>query len=280
MTVSPSIQNLKTGHGACRRCSMVSADGSFDFFGPAILYLMKNSSLSAYKIGIAGKNTRRVSEHKRNGWDLLEQIDTPYGYQVWFAEGKVLAWLRADMRIEACIGPDAMPQGGFTETFPIGSIDPKRVWSQVKFEISSPDMPIPEQVASGTAKSKARRSCTLIENAVSCKNIYYSNGYCRKHYGAWKAYGNPLTTKKIIYSNSLCEVIEELKVCGRQVDRKGMCSVHYYRNYVYGDPTKLLRPTPKALPDSCQVSGCGGKPYSLGKCLKHYTSGRRSPGKR
>ena len=280
MTVSPSLQNLKTGHGACKRCSMVSADSSFDFFGPAILYLVENPTLEAFKIGIAGKGTNRVSEHKRNGWFLREQIETPYGYQVWFAEGKVLAWLRADMRIQACVDSDAMPQGGFTETFPFGSIDPNRVWSQVKFEISAPDMPIPTQVLDGTARSKARRACTLIQNGSSCKNIYYSNGYCRKHYVAWKAYGDPLTVKKIVYANTFCEVIEKSKTCGREVDRKGMCSVHYYRNYVYGDPTKLMRPTPKALPDSCQVSGCEGKPYSLGKCLKHYTAGRRSAGKR
>jgi hypothetical protein len=255
---------------------MVSVDSSFDFFGPALFYLMESVPLGAYKIGIAGKNTKRVSEHKRNGWTLLEQVETPYGYQVWFAEGKVLAWLRADMQIEACIEPDAMPQGGFTETFPIGSISPKKVWSRVEFEISSPDMPIPEQVSAGTAKSKARRACTLIENAVSCKSIYYSNGYCRKHYEAWRAFGSPITTKKVIYSNSSCEVIEDLQVCGREVDRKGMCSVHYYRNYVYGDPVKMLRPTPKALPKNCQVAGCKGKPYSLGKCLKHYTAQRRN----
>lgn len=280
MTVSPSLQNLKTGHGACKRCAMVSTDSSFDFFGPAIFYLMESVALGAYKIGIAGTNTKRVSEHKRNGWVLLEQIETPYGYQVWFAEGKVLAWLRADMRIEACVEPDAMPQGGFTETFSKGSISPKKVWSRVVFEISSPEMPIPEQITSGTAKSKSRRSCTVVDDGVSCKSIHYSNGYCRKHYGAWKAYGNPLTTKRIVYSNEFCEVIENSNICGGEVNRKGMCSVHYYRNYVYGDPTKLLRPTPKVLPKKCAITGCDGKPYSLGKCSKHYHAARRGAGKR
>jgi hypothetical protein len=280
MTISPSLQNLKTGHGACRRCAMVSVDSSFDFFGPATLYLMESGSLGAYKIGIAGKNTKRVSEHKRNGWTLLEQIETPYGYQVWFAEGKVLEWLRADMRIEACVEPDAMPQGGFTETFPTGSIAPKKVWSRVKIEISSPDMPIPEQVVAGTAKSKARRSCTLIENAVSCKSIYYSNGYCRKHYGAWKAYGSPLTTKKVTYLNKTCEVKVGRSICGDHVDRKGMCSVHYYRSYTYGDPNVFRRAAPQPLPSRCKETGCKGKPYSLGKCPKHYAADRRKAGKR
>jgi len=280
LAISPNIQNLKAGHGACRRCSMVSADSSFDFFGEAILYLMENQKLNALKVGIAGKHAKRIPEHKRKGWTLLEMLETPYGYQVWFAEGKVLEWLRADLRIEACLGPEDMPQGGFTETLPIGSVDPQEIWARVLVEISSPDMPIPQAISDGTARAKSRRSCTAIFKGVCCTNTYYSNGFCRKHYLAWRTYGDPFMVKKVTYSNKSCEVKVGRSICGDDVDRKGMCSVHYYRSYTYGDPSVSRRAAPQSLPSSCKETGCKGKPYSLGKCPKHYASDRRKAGKR
>lgn len=280
LSISPSLQNIKAGHKACRRCAMVQVDSSFDFFGEATFYLVENRALKAQKIGITGKYTKRLKDHKANGWNLVKSVNTPYGYQVWYAEAKVLAWIRADLGLPACVNDEEMPQGGFTETFPIGSISQDKVWAKVLEEISSPSIPIPTPILDGTAKVKSRRSCSLVITGDACRLVYYSNGYCKKHYAAWKNYGDPTASKKIKYPNTSCEVIEDSKICGKPKDRKGLCSVHYYRAYVYGDPSTLLRPTPQKLPKSCEVKGCKGKPYSLKKCLKHYHQARRSQGKR
>jgi hypothetical protein len=86
--------------------------------------------------------------------------------------------------------------------------------------------------------------------------------------------------KKVTYSNKSCEVKVGRSICGDDVDRKGMCSVHYYRSYTYGDPSVSRRAAPQSLPSSCKETGCKGKPYSLGKCPKHYASDRRKAGKR
>jgi len=275
LEIAPRIAFLKKGHAACRRCSLVRADSSFDYFGPAIFYLIKNESLGALKIGIAGAQTKRLAAHTQNGWEILNSLTSEYGYQVWYAEGKVLAWLRSDLCLEAVLSDEDMPQGGFTETFKYGAVDPKRVWAKVLSEISSTDMPIPQPILDGTAQRKARRTCTLIKNGEPCQNPYSSNGYCRKHERAWKLYGDPLEIRRIVYENKFCEVSVDSKACGKPSDRKGMCSVHYYRNYMYGNPGALKRPTPQTLPDRCLQPKCELKPHAKGLCKKHYQAQRK-----
>lgn len=274
LSISPRLANLRSGHGACKRCAMVAADSSYDYFGEAIFYFIENEKLDALKIGIAGKSTRRLAAHKQNGWNIINSIETAYGYQAWYAEGKVLAWLRSTKGLPAHVEEKFMPQGGFTETFEKGKITEKEVWDKVLEEISSPFMPVPQAILDGTAKRKARRTCTLVVDGKPCLNAYLANGFCRKHELAWKTYGDPLFTKKVIFTNITCEVIESGVECGKPVNRKGMCSVHYYRNYVYGDPLTLKRPTPQVLPDKCEIENCKDKPYSLGKCKKHYAASR------
>jgi hypothetical protein len=275
MQISPRLANLRSGHGACKRCPMVTSDSAFDYFGEAIFYLIENKDLNALKVGIAGKTTKRLASHKNNGWTLLHKIETTYGYQAWYAEGKVLAWLRSEKGLPAFLEDSSMPQGGFTETFQRGKISEKEIWNKVLSELSSPGIPVPQAILDGTANRKARRTCTLILDGNPCLNAYFSNGYCRKHSLAWKTYGDPTFTKRVIYSNKLCEVIDNNQICASPVTSKGMCSVHYYRDYVYGDPLTLKRPTPKPLPENCEVESCTGTPYSLGKCQKHYLSARK-----
>lgn len=275
LTVSPRLSNLKRGHGACKRCALVGSDSSFDYFGEAIFYLVENKKLRAMKIGIAGKTTKRLAAHKHQGWTTLQQVETPYGYQAWYAEGKVLAWLRSEKGLPAFVDEKWMPQGGFTETFEFGKISQEEVWERVLLEISSPSIPIPQAILDGTAIRKARRTCTLIVDGDPCLAPYFSNGFCRRHGRAWKLYGDPLSTKVVMYTNETCEVVDRSEICGRQVERKGMCSVHYYRSYVYGDPLQMKRPTPMPLPDKCHEKDCDLKPYALGKCQRHYHAARR-----
>lgn len=270
LSISPTLHNLKR-HGACKRCSMIQADSAFDYFGDAVFYMIENRKLGAMKIGIAGLETRRLQDHRQNGWAVVKTTETRYGYRAWYAEAKVLAWLRSEKNLAACVDAMNMPQGGYTETFPIGQIDDDEVWAKVLEEIGSSDMPIPQALLDGTASRKARRTCTLVIDGKPCLNKYLANGYCRKHELAWKTYGDPLFTKKVFYPNSECQVIENGESCGKAIDRKGMCSVHYYRSYVYGDPLYLKRPTPNPLPKSCEIDGCIEAPYAKRMCQRHYS---------
>ena len=275
LTISPRLASLRNGQSACKRCAMIKADSAFDYFGEAIIYLVKNEALSALKIGIAGSQTKRMAAHRQNGWSVVQVVTVPYGYQAWYTEGKILSWLRFDLGLQSCVESKDMPQGGFTETFPIHGIATTKLWKKVLSELSSPEMPIPQPILDGSAKRKARRTCTLVVGGAPCLNAYESNGYCRKHALAWRTYGDPLVTKKVKFENTDCLVLERGEKCGKPVDRKGMCSVHYYRNYVYGDPLMLKRPTPMTLPSECAVDECSSKPFALMKCQKHYHEDRR-----
>ena len=74
--IHPRIAFIKKGHSACRRCALVSADSAFDYFGPATFYLIRNKSLGALKVGIAGAETKRLSAHVQKGWEVLETLNT------------------------------------------------------------------------------------------------------------------------------------------------------------------------------------------------------------
>jgi hypothetical protein len=90
-----------------------------------------------------------------------------------------------------------------------------------------------------------KRTCKL----PNCQNVHEALGYCKKHYRAYKKWGDPLTVKTsstqftkghtpINYSgNTKCSI----DGCDRPHRGKGMCQVHYMRAYHHNDP--LYRPS-------------------------------------
>lgn len=273
--VAPMIGNILQGHSGCRRCSLISVDSSFDFLGEAIVYLIKHESLNAGKVGIAGSNMNRLSAHTGQGWQTVSVMNLDHGFDAWYLEGAVLAWLRNDLKVKSFVAAHQMPQGGHTETFSLNAVSTELVWERVQQIWATHEWTAPA-VLEGKSSKKARRACSLANSEVACDQPYSSNGYCRRHLRAFQLYGDPLHVQRERFDNEFCQVVEDGLTCGKPASRKGMCSVHYYRNYMYGDPLTLLRPTPQTLPEKCTIEACSSAPYSLGLCKRHYGAHRRS----
>lgn len=271
LPVASTVGNALQGRGGCRVCHSVDSDSAFDFFGPAILYLISSKRFSAYKIGVAGKNTTRLAAHKSAGWDTILFTHEALGYEVNYVEQFVLSWLREEMGVEEAVSNDVLPEKGGTETWAYGTVTPEMVWEKALEQFEGKKWPMPVAVVQGTAKKKARRACTLVAGNEQCLEPYYSNGYCRKHFSAWKAYGDPLLVKRMYFANTHCEVVEGGEECGQPKDRKGMCKTHYWRDWANGSPTALKRPAPEPRVGICSVEECGIEDYSRGLCKNHYS---------
>lgn len=92
----------------------------------------------------------------------------------------------------------------------------------------------------------------------NCDQKYYCKGFCRIHYGRWKAHNDPLITLK--QKNRKC-CIEN---CDGLHEARGFCNMHYKRWLVHGDPLKTL------FNYSCKIEGCDKKHMGKGYCIKHY----------
>jgi hypothetical protein len=268
-----SVDRILSGRGACKTCSMSEADSSFDYFAPAVLYLLFSDSFNHFKVGIMGTETRRIEEHSANGWTVLQTWHFQFGYEANYVEQYALQRIK-DLGLKSRLQKSDLPQGGHTETFENG-LDSSEIVLMIEEEIELERWPIPLKLQSGQANAKARRTCTVVENGVQCSAKYYSNGCCRRHLWYLKTYGDPLVRRKHVFTNAACEVNTPDGVCGKPISRKGMCSVHYHRDYEYGDPNFTKRPTPMVRTGQCSVAACEKEDYSLGFCSAHYHANRK-----
>lgn len=281
LPVATSVGNARRGKGGCLVCHSLESDSAFDFFGQGIIYLIASEKFRAYKLGIAGIKSSRLAAHRAAGWDKILFKHEAKGYEVNYVEQYVLSWLREEMGVEEAVSNDLLPEKGGTETWAFDTISAEVVWERVLEQFEEANWPVPLAIKQGTATKKARRTCTLVVDGEQCLLQYYSNNYCRKHYTAWKEYGNPLFVKRVPFSNTHCQVVEHGKVCNKLSQRSatasevGMCMTHYHRNFEYGDPTFMKRPSPKPRLGVCSVQGCTKSDYSLGFCGTHYHADRR-----
>lgn len=111
--VEPMYSNVAAG-GGCKYC----ASTAFDYEAPGIVYLLRNDSYRALKIGITTRTARtdRIQEHARSGWILLNKWETPTGLEAEILETAILDWWRKVLRAPVALTADQMPAGGFTET--------------------------------------------------------------------------------------------------------------------------------------------------------------------
>ena len=80
-TVTPTYANARRGQGGCKFCS----EHGIDLTAPAYLYVLHHLVFNAYKVGIGKsggtKNNDRVSNLKRQGWDLLRKYEYETGLE-------------------------------------------------------------------------------------------------------------------------------------------------------------------------------------------------------
>lgn len=86
LPVATSISNARKGKGGCRVCHSLDSDSAFDFFGQGILYLIGSEKFRAYKLGIAGVETTRLTAHRSAGWDQVLFTYEAKGFEVNYVE--------------------------------------------------------------------------------------------------------------------------------------------------------------------------------------------------
>jgi hypothetical protein len=64
----------------------------------------------------------RLSEHSREGWQTLAIVNA-LGKVAAAIEDSILKWWRTDLQLPPCLGPDEMPQKGWTETVALAEIN-------------------------------------------------------------------------------------------------------------------------------------------------------------
>jgi hypothetical protein len=91
-----------------------------DFNSPGQIYLMKNQSLNALKIGIMSTSSisDRVSIHQSKGWELISKWEMASTWHAYSVEQQIICWWRDELELGNGAHPNQMPQGGFSETAP------------------------------------------------------------------------------------------------------------------------------------------------------------------
>lgn len=268
------LSNVLGGHGVCRPCAQSESDSAFDYFGSGVLYLLENEQLKHFKIGIMGEKTNRLGSHASQGWQVIQTWSFAYGYEANYVEQYCLEAI-SDLGVTSTLVGKDMPQGGHTETFQMGVISVNKIQQLIQSEIRKKRWPTPKAFSPDGAKTKSRRTCTAARESYECTSINYSNGYCKKHYPAFKKYGDPFHRVRQEFTNENCEVEEMGSICGRRATNRGMCSTHASRYYIHGDATVLKRPAPKARLGQCSKENCEKADVSLGLCGAHYHEKRR-----
>jgi hypothetical protein len=95
---------------------------------------MTNQALGAHKVGVGNYKTRnnRITEHKKTGWVLIQNMDFQTGDLAFQVEQETLLWLREVKKLGIYLSKAEMPQGGETETVDASEIDLPTVWAKVK----------------------------------------------------------------------------------------------------------------------------------------------------
>ncbi len=106
--VSPRYSNVRIRGRGCMFC----AAWGFDYSGPAIVYLIHDAVRDVRKIGIAGEDSRRITDWKRHGWTVERTWRTNTGVQAHRIEQAVLAWWRGELGLLAVLDSE----NGWTET--------------------------------------------------------------------------------------------------------------------------------------------------------------------
>jgi hypothetical protein len=127
---TPRYTTMQQRQGGCKYCSV----GGFDFFAPAIIYLISSSKFNAHKIGVAGatEHNQRLDKHRLNGWTIYKHKEFKTGEEAFAIEQEVLSWLINKRKLFPFVAPEDMPQGGSSETVDASEIDLATIWRKVE----------------------------------------------------------------------------------------------------------------------------------------------------
>ncbi len=127
LTCNVRVEKALQGAGGCRRCRPFGASHAL----PALVYVMHHPHLNAVKIGITNVGTKRLAEHRRDGWSITKTQHFAFGSDAYDVEQAVLYRMRNEFGIPPSLTADQMRRGGATETADADLISPLSVWGLV-----------------------------------------------------------------------------------------------------------------------------------------------------
>jgi hypothetical protein len=116
--VAPWYISIRYSGGGCRWCQKAG----FSSAASAIVYLIVHQDYAAAKVGIGHSVEGRLHKHQRRGWEALLVMHVT-GPVAMATEDAILAWWRNDLGLLPHLGPEEMPQTGWTETVAVDEID-------------------------------------------------------------------------------------------------------------------------------------------------------------
>jgi len=115
--VNPS--KVRAGTYECPGCS--GRRGGYDARRAGYVYFVRNERLRAWQVGVTNYPERRVREHERHGWQLLELLSFEDGAEALrFERWTIRRWRSAGYPEGVAAGE--MPQNGWTETVAIVNV--------------------------------------------------------------------------------------------------------------------------------------------------------------
>lgn len=126
-SATPSAIANVSGCPAC-------AEYGFNPKKPAYLYFIEDPQRGVRKVGIANEKKRenRLIEHQKNGFTILHlKVSHESGALIAQLESEVLDWIRNDLMLPQASSRQAMPQRGWTETFPSDDPSNKVIKSRI-----------------------------------------------------------------------------------------------------------------------------------------------------
>ena len=121
--VRPKLSVVNQGNPPCPGCP--EGDGyGFNYYDPAILYLITHPILGIHKIGIAGVNSKRLKVHKGNGWQVYRTTTYGKGTEAYLVEQSVLNWMRYEENWPVGISTG----NGWTETVSADHVSLTTIW--------------------------------------------------------------------------------------------------------------------------------------------------------
>lgn len=131
--VMPRYHHVRTRGTICRYCGKRGPDMT----APTLLYLLQHDGLASLKVGVSRRDSARLDQHTRQGWQVVRLWKVSTGRMAYAAEAAVLTWIRDEVGLPPYLTAINMPQGGWTETIGLDSIEVEVIAERIEAEVRS-----------------------------------------------------------------------------------------------------------------------------------------------
>lgn len=129
--VTPRYHHVRSRGTICRYCGKRGPDMTAE----SSVYLLEHRTYRALKVGVSRKQSTRLRQHCERGWEVVRTWTVPTGADAYRVEALVLSWVRESLLLPPYLSSNEMPQGGWTETIGVDSINATELVNQVEATI-------------------------------------------------------------------------------------------------------------------------------------------------